>query len=550
VKKQHPSENARLTAMDARMGRRRFTRGSVGLGLGGLTLGVTQRSALAHQNSTPDASPVSIGEELDLANLSPDIPEPTEPVTVSFASWVGSNDGTLPTLRDQFQELHPNITIEFQDVPAEEATDRLTTRIAGGNPPDVQFLDQSAVIDFASRNALLDLGPYIEKSAAIQIDDYVQAFLDASVYEEKVYGLPIDGETTGLFYRTDMFEAAGITAPPTTWEELEAAAEALTNPDENTYGFILFAPEAAYYWYPFLWQNEGELLSEDGMDILFNSDAGKEAAEFYVGLAQYSPPDYLNSNSYDGRIAFSQGQVGMYVAGAWFAGVMQSEFPDIDGLWSAAPLPERKRCATTVAGDTLVIPRSTRYFPARYPPWWLSISTWSIGSSPRSRSITTQGTPASSTRWIGSVPSSATRPLETRISPSTRFASSTSTYAACFSWDRSELHRMTLYPSLNPASSIIRATSAKNGLELSGTRSPMVWVTLRRKLRASRFGRYPSSRTASRTRASVAGSTTTLWLITRDTVETETLALRAMSAMVGIRLSDDLVVNGDPSCLP
>jgi multiple sugar transport system substrate-binding protein len=370
--------------MDARMGRRRFTRGGVGLGLGGLTL-AAHRSAFAHQSSTPGASPMAIGEELDLANLSPDIPDPSEPVTISFASWVGSSD-TLQALRDQFHELHPNISVEFEDVPAEEATDRLTTRIAGGNPPDVQFLDQSAVIDFASRNALLELGPYAEQSAAIDVDDYVAAFLDAAIYEEKLYGLPIDGETTGLFYRTDMFEAAGISGPPTTWDELEAAAKALTNPDENTYGFILFAPEAAYYWYPFLWQNGGELLSEDGMEILFNSDEGKEAAEFYVGLAQYSPADYLNSNSYDGRIAFAEGQVGMYVAGAWFAGVMQSEFPDIEGLWAAAPLPERKRCATTVAGDTLVIPAGSENHDAAWK--WVEFL-----SAPQNLAIWTRGTP-------------------------------------------------------------------------------------------------------------------------------------------------------------
>jgi multiple sugar transport system substrate-binding protein len=172
---------------------------------------------------------VAIGEELDLANLSPGIPEPSAPVTITFASWVGSSSAVLQSLRDQFRELHPNITVDFEDVPAEEFTDRLTTRIAGGNPPDVAYLDQSAVVDFASRNALLELGPYAEQSAAVQVDDYVDAFLNAAIYEEKLYGLPFDGESTGLFYRTDLFEAAGIAGPPTTWEELEAAAQALTN---------------------------------------------------------------------------------------------------------------------------------------------------------------------------------------------------------------------------------------------------------------------------------------------------------------------------------
>ena len=58
-------------------------------------------------------------------------------------------------------------------------TDRLTTQIAGGNPPDTAFVDQSAVVDFASRNALLDLSPYAEKSQAVKRDDYVGAFLEA-----------------------------------------------------------------------------------------------------------------------------------------------------------------------------------------------------------------------------------------------------------------------------------------------------------------------------------------------------------------------------------
>ena len=65
-------------------------------------------------------------------------------------------------------------------------------------------------------------------------------------------GLPFDGESTGLFYRTDLFQAAGITSPPTTWEELQADAAKLTIPSKKQYGWIIFGPESAYYWYPFL----------------------------------------------------------------------------------------------------------------------------------------------------------------------------------------------------------------------------------------------------------------------------------------------------------
>jgi len=281
------------------------------------------------------------------------VPEPTEPVTITFQSWVGN--ATMKKFVAQFEEEHPNITVELQNAPAEGASTKLTTQIAGGNPPDVAWLNASDTADFGSRDALVNLDDYIARSDIIKPDDYVDAFKTFVTYEDSWYGLPLQGETTGLFYRTDLFEEAGIDGPPATWEEFEAAAETLTIPEENQYGFEIFASEAAYYWYPWLYQAGGDLLSEDG-EILFDSEEAKNAAEFYVGLADYAPRDYFQSNSYDGRVAFIEGQVAMYVAGNWFAGTLMSEAPQIDGKWATAPLPEGPAgCKTTIAGDAVAI---------------------------------------------------------------------------------------------------------------------------------------------------------------------------------------------------
>ena len=281
--------------------------------------------------------------------------EPSEPVTITFASWVGESP-QFKKFAAEFEELHPNITIEFQNVPAERATDKLTTQVAGGNAPDVAYMDSSAVEDFASRQALVNLDSYIAGSGDIVLDDYIEGFRTSAEFEGSMFGLPYDGETTGLFYRTDMFEEAGIDGPPATWDELEAAAEQLTDPANKTYGWILFAPEAYYYWYPFLWGAGGDLMTPDNKDIAFDSEEGKTAAEFYVGLRDYSPEDYLNSNSWDGRVAFATGKFGMYMARSWFGGEMKASFPEINGKWDVAPMPEGPEgCATTLAGDTLAI---------------------------------------------------------------------------------------------------------------------------------------------------------------------------------------------------
>jgi multiple sugar transport system substrate-binding protein len=282
------------------------------------------------------------------------VKDPTSPVTVTFSSWVGS-DPTMKKMAADFHKLHPNITIQFQNVSADNASQKLTTQIAGGNPPDVAYVDASNTSDFASRGALVNLDNYISRSSIVKPDDYVDAFKTFVTYDNHMWGLPIDGESTGLFYRTDLFAAAGISGPPTTWDEFLADAQKLTDPAKKQYGYEVFAPEAAYYWYPWLYQAGGDLLSADGKDVTFDSPEAQKAADFYVNLAKYSPPDYLNSNSYDGRVAFAQGKVAMYMAGSWLAGTLHSENPQIDDKWSTAPLPDGAAgCKTTIAGDSLI----------------------------------------------------------------------------------------------------------------------------------------------------------------------------------------------------
>jgi multiple sugar transport system substrate-binding protein len=283
------------------------------------------------------------------------VADPTSPVTITFSSWVGG-DPTMKQMAADFHKLHPNITIQFQNVSADNASQKLTTQIAGGNPPDVAYIDASSTSDFASRDALVNLDNYISRSKIVKPDDYVDAFKTFVTYDNHLWGLPIDGESTGLFYRTDLFKAAGISGPPKTWDEFQSDVEKLTDPAKKQYGYEVFAPEAAYYWYPWLYQAGGDLLSDDGKDVVFDSPEAQKAADFYVNLAKYSPKDYLNSNSYDGRVAFAQGQVAMYMAGSWLAGTLHSEDPQIDDKWSTAPLPNGSAgCKTTIAGDSLVL---------------------------------------------------------------------------------------------------------------------------------------------------------------------------------------------------
>src|SRR5437764_10748896 len=95
------------------------------------------------------------------STIQPIVPsEPASPVTVTFSSWVGDSPQMKKFAAD-FHTLHPNITIQFQNVSADNSTQKLTTQIAGGAAPDAAFVDASAVEQFASRGALVNLDGYI-----------------------------------------------------------------------------------------------------------------------------------------------------------------------------------------------------------------------------------------------------------------------------------------------------------------------------------------------------------------------------------------------------
>jgi multiple sugar transport system substrate-binding protein len=304
-------------------------------------------------------------------NYSPDIPDPTEPVTITFASFNDLETPYWQGLKAEFEAAHPNITVEFQTVPGEELFDKLLAQIAAGNPPDAAYVSDWMTGAFAQEGGLAPIDDYVSKSNLIDLNDYVPAFLESSQVDGVQYGLPLTSETTGLFYRTDRFEEAGLDPnnPPKTWDEFQQYAEKLTNKEENKYGFAVFAPagEASYNFYPWLWQAGGDQLNpDDPMDVVWDSEEGQRAADFYTNLAQYAPPDLLNASAWDARIPFANGDVAMLMAGGWLVGELMTQFPDATGKWAVAPLPTDQRCATTIAGDHAVIFEGSQNKEAAY----------------------------------------------------------------------------------------------------------------------------------------------------------------------------------------
>ena len=113
--------------------------------------------------------------------------------------------------------------------------------------------------------------------------------------------------------------------------------------------------EAAYYWYPWLWQAGGELLSEDGKEIAFNSDAGKQAADFYVGLEVLAPR--TTSTPTPTTAAWRSPTAGRHVRGRRLVRRRaRRRVPEDRRQVGHRPAARGSAgCGTTIAGDNLVM---------------------------------------------------------------------------------------------------------------------------------------------------------------------------------------------------
>ncbi|MCZ2263092.1 sugar ABC transporter substrate-binding protein [Isoptericola sp. QY 916] len=203
--------------------------------------------------------------------------------------------------------------------------------------PDVLMLDNPDVQQIASSGALSPLTDY-----GIPGDGFPQGVVDAGTYDGDLYGIAPVVNTVGLFYDVDALAEAGI-EPPTTWDELRAAAEALTT--DGRYGLAFSAAntfEGTWQFLPYLWSNGAD---EDDL----TSPQAVEALSFVNGLVQdgYASSSVVNWTQNDVNDQFIAGKAAMMVNGPWNMPALEAA----EGLdYAAVPLPVPE------AGDTLEAP--------------------------------------------------------------------------------------------------------------------------------------------------------------------------------------------------
>nr|WP_235941514.1 sugar ABC transporter substrate-binding protein [Paenibacillus puerhi] len=236
-----------------------------------------------------------------------------------------------------------NIEVEVTSM-AENYAQSVDIAFASNQTPDILRPNQDTTIPFVKKGYLEPLDSYLtdemKKKFAPTFQDQVNQF------NGKIYSLPNFGYTLRLIYNQELFEKAGIQAPPATLKEMVEAAKKITEVGKanGQYGFALNfkSPKSA------LDRSAREILQLSGHDG-FGFDWKTARFDF----TPFKPViDAFKQMKDDGsmlpgvesldidplRAQFAEGKIGMYLSYSAESGVYKSQFP-AKIKWAAAQAP-------------------------------------------------------------------------------------------------------------------------------------------------------------------------------------------------------------------
>lgn len=267
--------------------------------------------------------------------------------TVTFLNWEETEGMPLGKAIEEFQRLNPDIVVEVQPTVTGDGYDtKMRTVLAGNNPPDVFRINDDYVQEFTENGTLVDLAPFAEQDGLTESDFAPEVYNFGRQGDGRLTSWQLGYQPAMVFYNKDMFAAAGVDLPPTTWssdgwtwEDFLAAARELTD-GQQQYGAVVSA--STNYEQTFAHNNGSPtgIWSEDGTGFTLADPEGLEAVQWVTDLTcqhQVQPPwaELLQANS--NIQMFAQGKVAMVFERVGSIPYLRETITSFD--WDIAPPP-------------------------------------------------------------------------------------------------------------------------------------------------------------------------------------------------------------------
>ncbi len=279
-----------------------------------------------------------------LAACAPAEPE-EEQITIEM--WFGRQE-FVP--HDEFERFHadnPNIRVEWDVIPLEQAhTDFLRNHAAGAAPDTVQIFHEFTAT-MVAQGALLDISEYVQAWQQEDPEDFADIYdiaFELTSYEGGIYGVNVHSGPFFMGYRKDWLEQAGLDEPQT-WEELLEALRVLQSDVLAGDQYAFSQPGGAHhppFWLNSIYMSMGGQFTDTGLPII-DSEAGIALIEFYQTLARegLQDPEAASWASGDFRGAFIGGRAAFFPEAINVFAVAQRDL-DYGTEWEVMVQPPRE----------------------------------------------------------------------------------------------------------------------------------------------------------------------------------------------------------------
>lgn len=235
---------------------------------------------------------------------------PTLRVVTANHPWTDAIKPLIPEF-----EKATGIKINFESYEENQLTPKLTVEFTSGTSSIDVFMTRPLQEGrlFSRNKWYQPLDKYIDpKDTSWNFKDYPKSSVQAATYNKKLYAVPLVTEWQVVFYRRDLFEGAKLN-PPTTLDELMAAAKALHNPSADMYGIVSRGQRAAAVtqFSSYLYAFGGDFIKK-GRCVIDSPQAIKAFRFYGKMLHDYGPPGVTNMSWPQAQALFASGKVAMW----------------------------------------------------------------------------------------------------------------------------------------------------------------------------------------------------------------------------------------------
>jgi len=232
----------------------------------------------------------------------------------------------LQQYQSEFEEL-TGIKVHSEQTPEQQQRQKAVIELSSGRPSfDVIHISYHVQKrQFEKGGWLADLTPFLEDPSLTEPDltesDFASAGLSFAKDAQGRFGaLPQSVDYWIIYYNKALFAAKGLEFPQT-FDELVEAAEALTDPSTQTYGFVGRGMKNANTpIFTSFMLGYGLSAVDDKGQLLTDTPQAMEAARLYQRLMTKSaPPGVAGFNWAECQSSFLQGRIGMWFDGIGFA---------------------------------------------------------------------------------------------------------------------------------------------------------------------------------------------------------------------------------------